>query len=363
MARKKNIKETDLFKIFQKLFAKQANGTVRPSDHDDCTVIPLYLGDDALVATVDAIRGPEFSMFREGIINHYDLGHYTVSANLSDIAAMGAYPIGFLNSFRWGPESKLKEIEDYFRGIKNALKGHSLQLGGGDSGSYSVEHMTGVALGRGNKNHLLHRKGAEPGDLVCVTGHVGTMNAALIYFTKDKQMQPTLLKRDRLEPASSWKRPPARIKEGLCLSGNHPDATKVKSKLATACMDTSDGIRTAIFQLSKASGVGFDIWGDHLPKDLSVIEITRLLKRNSFEIQLGIAPDFELLFTIGKDDFDECVERFRREGLNSPSIIGKVNDGRLNRFFPNQGAPAFAEFPGENWNHQGVDSYLSSFSF
>src|SRR5712691_7591966 len=69
-------------------------------DADDCAVFDIY-GDLSLVVGTDFVRGTNFMLFQEGYLNYFDLGYYLVVANLSDIAAMGAQPVGLTTIIRY----------------------------------------------------------------------------------------------------------------------------------------------------------------------------------------------------------------------------------------------------------------------
>src|SRR5437762_3018688 len=66
---------------------------VRAEDQDDCAVYD-FSDNLSLVVGMDFVRGTGFKLFQEGLLDYFDLGYYLVVANLSDIAAMGAKPIG-----------------------------------------------------------------------------------------------------------------------------------------------------------------------------------------------------------------------------------------------------------------------------
>ncbi len=73
---------------------------VDSSDADDCAVYNI-VGKLSLVVGMDFIRGTKFTLFREGYLNYFDIGYYLVVANLSDVAAMGATPIGLTTVVRY----------------------------------------------------------------------------------------------------------------------------------------------------------------------------------------------------------------------------------------------------------------------
>jgi len=161
---KNKILESDVFNLLAKVFPESderiACGVL---DKDDCAIVPIS-ESESFVFTADAVRGKNFSLAQKGLLNYFDLGYYLVMANLSDIAAMGAIPVSFLDIFRWDKETELPEIEGFLNGMRAALVRYNVPLVGGDTGSYPLEFMAGFAVGRGETDKLLRRKGARLGD-------------------------------------------------------------------------------------------------------------------------------------------------------------------------------------------------------
>lgn len=90
---------------------------------DDCAVIELTGGLDLVVGS-DFVRGTEFHLFREGILSHRDLGWYLVAANLSDLAAMGATPVGIVVALRYAKSMSDHEWRKLLRGVCLARISH-----------------------------------------------------------------------------------------------------------------------------------------------------------------------------------------------------------------------------------------------
>jgi len=119
---------------------------------------------------------------------------------------------------------------------------------GGDTDSHDELTMTGTALGVIRKKLFIQRSGAKTGDMVCVTGNLGTAGAAIISLNKNHPVDQNILK--------ALFEPEPRINEGIALA-----ATGAVSSM----MDISDGLAMSLHDLSKASGVGFKIYENKLP--------------------------------------------------------------------------------------------------
>ena len=104
---------------------------------DDCAVIELK-NSEKLVIGSDYIRGRQFYLFQSGHMDYFDLGYYLVCANLSDIAAMGAHPIGLTLIFRYPKNFPLADTVKILDGIKAACinNGKCAILGRGQRGCF-----------------------------------------------------------------------------------------------------------------------------------------------------------------------------------------------------------------------------------
>src|SRR5215475_3305814 len=252
---------TRLETVVAKIFAAQSQvAPLRVSDtatvqllegadgQDDCAVFRMS-GEQDLVVGSDYVRGPKFRLYEFGLLDEYDLGYYLAAANLSDIAAMGASPIGLLSVVRYPPQMTDAEFASVLLGIKDACRNFGTSNIGGDIGGAERLILSAAALGVCRPGQSLLRRGAKPGDHLFLTGPTGIAGAAMQYLTSDVTLA-TIDAHFRGRLLAAWKRPQARVREGIYL-GN--------SGLATSCQDTSDGLKAAIESLGDASGVGFRI--------------------------------------------------------------------------------------------------------
>ena len=149
------------------------NGAVGPGD--DAAVLPWTTGED-LVVTTDVVA--------EGV--HYpaaakpqDIGRFVVHVNLSDLAAMGATPRGFLLAYAAPPDTAPAWFEGVAAGSAAALRAHGCPLLGGDTKEAGTRVLTGTALGAVPRGRAVLRSGAREGDVVAVTGALGGPGAVL----------------------------------------------------------------------------------------------------------------------------------------------------------------------------------------
>lgn len=130
---------------------------------DDCAVVD-FSGELSLVCGSDYVRGSKFALFERGLLSHYELGYYLVAANLSDIAAMGAQPIGILTVVRYPRDFSDADFEAVLDGAREAANRHGCELLGGDTGGPERLILSGSALGICERGTALLRSEAQPAD-------------------------------------------------------------------------------------------------------------------------------------------------------------------------------------------------------
>jgi thiamine-monophosphate kinase len=262
--------------------------------NDDCAV--LDIGERYLVATTDMLHRE--SDFPESM-TPWQIGWMTAAVNLSDVAAMGAEPSGLLVASGIPVDAEMKFIDGIFQGLRDCTRTFGTSVIGGDMDSTSELNLTATALGYVEKDLILRRNGAMPGDLLCTTGSLGSAGAGLIELQNGNQNSPMI--KSLLEPQP-------RIKEGRALA---------LSRSVTAMMDNSDGLALSLSDLAEVSGVGFVVIEAELPIALGV-EAVAGSRKGAVETVLRAGGDFELIFTVAK----EKIEDARR--ACPLSVIGSV---------------------------------------
>lgn len=192
----------------------------------------VRLGDGSyLVASVDALEQEiSLGLYREP----YTIGWVAAVNGLSDIAAVGAEPIGVLLSAVWGPDMTAGRRAGVAGGFTDALAEAGTFLLGGDTGDAEATVLSATAIGRTDAPPV-RRIGARAGDVLCLTGEVGPGAAMAGAY---------LLEADDAFP-EEWYRPMARLREGAALRPH-----------ASAGTDVSDGLLSAIWMLSSQNGLG-----------------------------------------------------------------------------------------------------------
>lgn len=252
----------------------------------------LVVTNDMLVRTTDVpdIMTPE------------QVGFKVFTMNVSDVAAMGATPIGFLFSIGVPRDFEMEYLEGISRGIAKASEFYRTPIISADTNEACDLIIDGIALGKTKR--LLTRSGAKIGDLVCVTGDVGRALAGLKVYFESLEVG----ERTRKALYEKLLEPKARVKEG-----------QVLSKYANATIDISDGMSKELHLIAKMSGVKILIDSEKLPIRKEVFEVADLLGLGPIEIALASGEEFELVFTIPERHLDKLDFDF--------TVIGRVEKG------------------------------------
>lgn len=225
-------------------------------------------------------------------MSYFDMGFKAVTVNVSDLAAMGAEPLGFLLAIALPKDLKIDSFKEIIEGVLSACDYYEIPLIGGDTNEASEIIITGTALGI--TDSPLMKDSYEKGDLIAVTGEIGHAALGFELETLDNIYVKKALK------------PLARIKEGLILRD-----------FATSATDITDGLASELHTIKK-DGFGFMIHEEMLNITDEYKEIAEKLNLDYLDLILHVGEDFELLFTITKDN----LEKFPIDCM----VIGEVTD-------------------------------------
>lgn len=283
------------------------------ADLDDCAIIEVD-GPQSLVVGSDYIRGREFDLFRRGLLGYYDLGYYLIGANLSDIAAMGAAPLGATVILRYPADLQRDDVARVIDGIAAACAEHGpCPVLGGDTGG-ATDLVLGAAVIGQVPGRPLMRSNAARGDRVFLLGAAGLAIAAQLVLGTPLEKDLTAGERNRL--LRSWRRPRPFLAEGDRLS---------RTGLRIACQDTSDGVKTTLQQIAEASSVGILVKEEAVPIDPLIARVADLVGRDALEVALSASVDFGLVFTLPAST--DALEIFAGYTSSPLHEIGKVVEG------------------------------------
>jgi len=249
----------------------RGNRSVGTGIGDDCAVLRLPRSHEALVTTDFSLEDVHF---RREWHPSDSVGHRCLARGLSDIAAMGGVPRAAFLSLALPPDLPQKWVDQFVAGLLKLAKRYSVPLAGGDTAQSPAGILADiVVLGSAPAGKAILRSGAKPGDLLYVTGALGSSSSALNRLRDGEKLKP------KSHPKHFYPEP--RIAIGQFLR---------EKKLASAMIDISDGLSTDLAHICDESKVGAVVYGNSLP-------MANGLGDGGLHLALHGGEEYELLFT------------------------------------------------------------------
>jgi len=278
------------------------------------------------------------------------IGWIAVQASLSDLAAVGADPIGCLQSLVLPPPSKLSQevVLKICDSMEKALRSHNTFLMGGDTGSGDQLAITVVSFGSISRSHKpMMRKGLKEGDIVYTTRLPGDgLRFCLSWLLKvgDKNAEEKMF------------RPVARFKE-----------SKIIKEHASCCIDSSDGFLNAIDLLGRINLCSIKVEPEL--KDLLSNQNQDFISKHKLSPWLllsGEHGDFELVFGISPENEKEFHQKCVKENVQMIRVgVAEVGSGielkNLTNNFVNYDASIIRNLLHEATESGHWDQYIESF--
>jgi thiamine-monophosphate kinase len=301
--------EQGLLKIIKEMVARSDRSTLLGEGD-----LILGIGDDAAswktneavtLATTDTmVDGVHFSTEH---LSWKDIGWKAIAVNISDIAAMGGTSLYALVTLGLNPDKEVDDVIALYEGMLSACREYTVRIVGGDLVRSSVDFVT-IALTGEHSNGGLTRGSMQTGDLIAVTGHLGSSAAGLALMTngiKGWHADRELLIQSHIHPIP-------RIMEARILVENN----------IKAAMDISDGLLIDLKRFCESSSVGADIYSDSIP---IALEVHKVFPNDALAFALSGGEDYELLFS----GSEELITRILPVFPSGASIIGKVVDQHM----------------------------------
>lgn len=273
---------------------------VRPSGRDGP-------GDDAALVDISGrlaicSDGLTFKRHMPETMTFEEFGWTTAAVNFSDLASMGARPNGILISLMIPPDMDEESVFEIMNGADQCAEFCGTFIIGGDT-KEGEGAAVGTAIGSMEGRTPMTRYGARPGDIIAVTGELGTAAAGW----------HSIKNRLGLEYSESALKVPApRTEEGIALS---------RSGAVTSCIDLSDGLAEAAWKICELSHVGMEFRREFLPIGDDVLKVNETLRVPLDEMLLYWGGEYELMFTFRKEMIKELYDN------NIPfTIIGEVDN-------------------------------------
>jgi thiamine-monophosphate kinase len=289
---------------------------------DDAAVIKPPPGCDLVLKSDAIVGGVHF--FPEDAAQA--VASKALRVNLSDLAAKGARPLGFLLSLAIPKDIR----EDWLGGFAEGLRGDAVLFGcplfGGDTDRTPGPITVSIAMfGSVPEGTMVRRAGAKPGDRVFVTGTIG--DAALgvaLRGGKAKAWKLNDAQRQQLTSRYLLPQPRNVLAEAI---RNH----------ASAAMDISDGLAGDFGKLCRASGVAADINVANVPvSDAAKVVVAG--DAAALELVLTGGDDYEIICTVPSEKSESFRAAAKAAGV-AVTEIGEIKKGEGARFIDAAGRP------------------------
>ncbi len=305
------------FEIIARYFAPLATAPGALKLSDDAALFDVAPGHEAVVTTDAMVSGIHF--FADDSAE--TVGWKLLAVNLSDLAAMGATPVGYTLALGLHADWTADWLGAFTRGLKSCQERYGTSLLGGDTvRSGGVFWAAITAFGTVPKGTALRRNGARAGDALWVSGTVG--DAALEVRLRNGWTPSVAL--DRAALGRRLDLPEPRLALGEALRG-----------IATAALDVSDGLAADLGHICDTSALGAVVHIESVPMSST----TRALIAREPEIAATVlagGDDYELLFA-APADAEPRVRAAAAAAATPVSRIGEMVAGAGVRVLDGQG--------------------------
>lgn len=277
----REIGEQGLLKIVQRFCPSDVVG-------DDAAILTPKPERSLVVTTDMLIDGVHFS---DRTTSAEDTGWRAAAANLSDLAAMGATPVGITVALGVTVETPVEWVEQLYQGLSQCLNQFKTAIIGGDICRSPVRTVSITALGEVAPAFTLRRNAAQPEYAIVATGVHGNSRAGLELLLEPK-LATTLTPAQQLSLIKAHQRPQPRFDVIPVLQkilASYPPVT-------VAGMDSSDGLADAIVQICQASGVGAKVESSQIPISPTLQHLVSSDKALEWALYGG--EDFELVLCV-----------------------------------------------------------------
>ena len=284
----------------------------------------LGIGDDAavlkigqheqLLSTDLLVENVDFT-FRSA--KPEEVGRKALAVNLSDIAAMGGRPEAVVIGLAIPKSASLSQVDRFHRGFIKLANQFKVSVVGGDLSRGPCWMIAVTILGTLPSGKPVLRKGIRPGDLICVTGNLGG----------------SIIKKHLLFNP--------RVLEGEFLGRFD----------VHAMIDVSDGLVQDLKHMLCASNVAARIWLDQIPISKDAIRLSRNQHSKALVCALTDGEDFELLFSVSKNQWNRLKTKWQKHFRVPIHAIGMAVSGKSEVSFWRNGSQIKFQLPRKGYEH------------
>lgn len=275
---------------------------------DDCSLLQPTPGHQLAISSDMLVEGRHF--FAD--VAPEALGHKALAVNLSDLAAMGARPLGFTLALSL-PQADDAWLAAFARGLFALADAHACPLVGGDT-TRGPLNICITVFGEVLPGRALRRDAAQPGDDIYISGRTGEARLALEWLLGTPWARDAVGPELPADLRARLERPTPRLALGQALAG-----------VAHAALDLSDGLTGDLGHILTASGVGADISLADLPVAPA---LATLPEAERLTCLLSGGDDYELLFTAPVS---------AREAVQAAALASDTAVTRIGSVSPNTG--------------------------
>ena len=287
------------FELIRRYFKRPQNAA-RIGVGDDCAIFSPSPDREVCITSDLLVQDHHFLPD----VSPQSLGHKALAVNLSDLAAMGAQPVGFLLSLGL-PHTKEAWLEAFAKGMFALAEQHNCSLVGGDTTACPVTLINITAWGEVKKGGGILRSGAKVGDDIWVSGTVG--DAALALACRKGQIHVPLQEAKACFTRMDY--PTPRVDLGLALA-----------PFINSMIDLSDGLAGDLPHILKASDCSAQI-------ELTALPLCPALAQLNFAQRTRLAvcggDDYELLFTAPATERPQ-IQQIAKQQAIPLSLVGRI---------------------------------------
>jgi len=298
----------------------------------------LGLKDDA--AWLKPSAGKDLILTKDTMVEgvHFPTGHYggdtaekLLRVNLSDLAAKGASPIGYLLAIAWPKDIEPRFFQGFASGLRDVQDAYDFKLLGGDTTTIDGPMVVSATLiGEVPEGTMVKRSGAKAGDDIWVTGTIGDAYLGL-QTVLGEALEPKPHADALWHFEEAYYRPDPRLL-----------FRKSLRQYASACADISDGFVADAGHVAKASGVSFVIDADKIPLSSAAgAWLAGQAEQNeAFKTLITAGDDYELIFSALPDNASAIRKAAKTIGLRLSKVgtaksgegVTVMSDGKAMRF-------------------------------
>lgn len=291
-------------------------------------VVQGYGDDSAVLENESGYRLLSSESFMEGVdfdltyVPLHHLGYKVATAAVSDIYAMNGTPEVVLVDLSVPNKMSVDMLKEIYRGIGAAGKDYEFQIAGGD---LTASHQTlGISIschGEVPIKKVIYRKGARPGDAICVTGDLGGAAAGLRILMREKEFWKEQEEQQAFQPDLSDYEYVVRRQLVPTARKDFIEQITDLNLRPSSMIDLTQGLVSEIKHLTRASEAGAYFYQAALPISLDTRSVADEMKEDVDKYALYGGEDFEMAFTLPEQEVEKLADEF-----SDFTVIGKITD-------------------------------------